>query len=164
MLTQEELKEAIIYFPESGRFRWKKPGHGRRFFEDIGTLGEEGYRYIRIGQVLYKTAQLAFLYMKGYVPYKIDHWDTVRSNDIFENLRECTSSQNSANSSIRSDNSTGYKGVSRSNSIKHYKKPYRAQICVNGKQIYLGRYETPGMAHLVYERAAIKYFGEFARV
>jgi hypothetical protein len=72
------------------------------------------------------------------------------------NLRICRPSQNQANARLRSDNSTGYKGV------RAYEGRYYAIIRVNGKGIHLGGYNTPQEAGMAYDKAAIKYFGEFA--
>jgi hypothetical protein len=58
----------------------------------------------------------------------------------------------------RSDNRSGFKGVT------FYKKngTWQADIQLNGKQIYLGRYASPQEAAKVYDAAALEYFGEFA--
>ena len=53
-------------------------------------------------------------------------------------------------------NVCGTKGVS-----KHYRK-FRASIKVDFKSIYLGLYSTVDEAAHAYNKAAIKYFGDFA--
>ncbi len=75
------------------------------------------------------------------------------------NLRLCTHSQNSANHQKR-------KGKSKYNGVcwcKQYQK-WRARICVDYKRIHLGRYDTEIEAAAAYDVAAVKHFGEFARL
>jgi hypothetical protein len=88
---------------------------------------------------------------------KIDHKDRDTLNNQKANLRPCTTSQNGANCKRRETNTTGFKGVRRNGSR------YMARIKVNGRELYLGTYDTPEEAHQVYMAAARKYFGEFAR-
>ena len=53
------------------------------------------------------------------------------------------------------------KGVFLKKGLK--KNPYMAQIQVDGKFKYLGYYPTPELAHEAYKKAALQYFGEFAK-
>ena len=86
----------------------------------------------------------------------IDHKDRNGLNNTRANLRIATVSQNGINSKIRSDNTTGYKGV------KKNKYGYVAQITVRGKDVSIGSYDTDVEAATAYNAEAIKYFGEFA--
>lgn len=76
------------------------------------------------------------------------------------NLRTSTRSQNMANTSRRSTNKTGFKGVSR---LGGRSKRYAARIMINYKVINLGNYLTPQEAHKVYSAKAKELFGEFAK-
>jgi hypothetical protein len=89
----------------------------------------------------------------------VDHKDGDGLNNQSENLREATKSQNAANSRKRNGSSI-YKGVS----YKESSDKWQAKICVNYKQIYLGLHENEVDAALAYDSAAMKYFGEFARL
>jgi hypothetical protein len=104
--------------------------------------------------------RLAYLYMTGeWPPAGIDHRDTNRSNNRWNNLRAATQLQNSTNSSIRIDNTSGYKGV-----YWHIgARKWRAQIVSKGKIHLLGYFSTPQAAHRAYCEAAIRLHGEFAR-
>jgi hypothetical protein len=62
------------------------------------------------------------------------------------------------NRKLQSNNSSGFKGITWS------KGAYHARICVEGKRINLGRFCDAVDAATAYDNAAIKYFGEFARL
>jgi hypothetical protein len=87
----------------------------------------------------------------------IDHQNGDGTDNRWANLRLATSSLNAANSRRRSDNTSGFKGVSRCRGAR-----WRASIQLNGKFKHLGHFDTPEEAHAVYCAAAANYFGEFA--
>src|SRR5690606_19356654 len=90
----------------------------------------------------------------------VDHIDGNSLNNSKANLRVCNHSQNQANARLRTDNTSGYKGVSflASNNV------WVASIKIRGKQTYIGRFNTPETAALAYNEAAIRLHGEFARL
>jgi hypothetical protein len=113
---------------------------------------------------MWKAHRLAWAHYYGIWPTRrLDHIDGNSANNAIANLRECSMSQNLGNAKRRADNSSGYKGVGRSNYWKHQNKPWTAVIRVDGKRHHLGRYKTPAEAHVAYVAAAKKLFGEFAR-
>lgn len=92
--------------------------------------------------------------------FVVDHINRNRLDNRRENLRVASRSQNTANSIKPSTNTSGFKGV-------HYRKDqgrWRAFIRVNKKGISLGQYSTAEEAAKAYNEAAVKYFGEFARL
>lgn len=90
--------------------------------------------------------------------FYVDHIDGNPLNNQRNNLRVCTPTQNQYNRKIGSNNKSGFKGVTVSESENRW----RSQIKVNGKIIYLGTFLTPEAAHEAYCAAALKYHGEFA--
>lgn len=98
--------------------------------------------------------------MEFHISDQIDHIDGNKLNNQRNNLRSATSSQNAINSKKPKNNTSGYKGVSWSKKSKKW----RAQICFEGKQIHLGFFDDSKDAANAYDKAALKYFGEFARL
>lgn len=88
---------------------------------------------------------------------EVDHRDGDGLNNSRGNLRPSSHSQNLSSMKIKRSNTSGYKGVSKTESGK-----WRACIAVNYKQISLGRYETAEEAARAYNIAAVMHFGEFA--
>jgi hypothetical protein len=87
----------------------------------------------------------------------VDHRDGNHLNCHRENLRICTTAQNSRNVPKLKNNTTGYRGVSKKNN------KYRAVITFNGKYMHIGYFETPEEAAAEYEKKARELFGEYYR-
>jgi len=90
----------------------------------------------------------------------VDHKDMDGLNNTRDNIRACTRSQNFANQRSYKGSKCKYKGVFKR---MNYDK-WRARLRLNGKQIHLGDYSTPEEAAIAYNKGALKYFGEFARL
>ncbi len=74
MITQQRLKELLIYDPDSGHFINKvSRGRGGKIGAIAGSPDKDGYIIIGIDRKSYKAHRLAFLYMEGYMPTKVDH-------------------------------------------------------------------------------------------
>jgi hypothetical protein len=96
----------------------------------------------------------------GATDCEVDHIDGNRLHNVKSNLRLCSRLQNGSNQLISSSNSSGYKGV-------HFFKRdgnWQAYIKVKQKRIHLGYFQTPELAASAYNEAAVKYFGEFAKL
>jgi hypothetical protein len=90
----------------------------------------------------------------------VDHVEPCKTLDNRRsNLRIATYSQNSFNSRIRSNNTSGYKGASLDKSCGKW----RASICINSKKRFIGYLSSPELAHEAYKLAAAEHHGEFAR-
>ena len=163
ILTQDLLKEFFDY--RDGELYWKESGSGRKIGNIAGRLRKDGYRGIRINDKLYYAHRLIFLYHYGYMPQFLDHADGDPTNNNINNIREATNQENSRNMKrTKSINgkptSSKYKGVY----LNKRDKIWVAQIQIDGKQKHLGSFKSESSAAAAYNRAAIKYFGEFARL
>lgn len=89
----------------------------------------------------------------------VDHKNRDKLDNTRLNLREANRSQNAANSPPRAGTSA-YKGVSwvKSRSV------WKASIGVNGHYSTLGQFDNEIDAALAYDQAALRVWGEFARV
>jgi hypothetical protein len=157
MLTQNQLKRLLDYDPKTGRFTWRV-NRGRYYCagKTAGCTSGRGYRLIRIKRKNYPTGRLAFLWMTGRWPLKeVDHKNRILDDDRWSNLRLASRSQNCANRQ-------GWKQLPKGVSWQTARKAYVAAIKVYGHSIFLGRFKTIKNAHVAYQDAARKHFGEFA--
>lgn len=93
----------------------------------------------------------------------IDHKDMNRLNNQRKNLRIANKSQNQANSGIRKNSLSGYKGVYYRNDGGSTGR-WIAKIMLKGKNKNLGSFKTAKTAAKAYNQAAKELFGEFARL
>lgn len=87
-----------------------------------------------------------------------DHRDCNTLNNQRNNLRICTSQQNTFNQKAISNTTSLFKGVCWNKKAKKWE----SKIGVNGKTKHLGSFHNEIFAAGVYDRAAKKYFDEFA--
>jgi hypothetical protein len=90
----------------------------------------------------------------------VDHIDHDGCNCQRHNLRFSTRSQNVANSRIRRDNTSGFKGVC----WHKVKRRWEAYISVEKKIKHLGSFLDRESAALAYNAAAVRHYGEFANL
>ena len=149
MITQTELKELLFYDPQTGDFTWLVRTCNRIKVGDVAGWLDDGYVRIKVCGIKYRANRLAWLYMTSEWPkVEIDHYDTIRSNNRWENLREATHSLNAQNQrKAHRDNKTGFLGV------KPNGKGFEANIMLDDEAHYLGIHSTPQLAHDAYLKA-----------
>ena len=101
-LALAQVQSLLDYDPDTGIFTWKIDIPSRvRAGDRAGTLTtgpDKGYRYIKINQRRYKASHLAWFLMTGAWPTKlIDHWNRIRDDDRWLNLREVTPVESNMN-------------------------------------------------------------------
>lgn len=140
------LVNQIHYSQETGVFTWKVRRKGRYQDESVGSLQKNGYLLITIDGVRYFAHRLAWYWVTGEDPAcGIDHRDGAGTNNRFSNLRPGDQLLNVQNQRRpRSDNSSGYLGVSPLG------KRFSAQIHHLGKKHHLGVFDTAIAAHDAY--------------
>lgn len=155
----DKIKEVVSYDPETGNFTWIKSrkGHAKAGKTAGGNHGR-GYRTIVVNNEEYLAHRLAWAMFYGDAPndMQIDHINGDRKDNRICNLRIAPHSDNCRNSKVRKHSKTGIKGV------KKCRNKWHTRIRVNGAEIWLGSYATPEEAKTAYNKAAEKYFGEFA--
>lgn len=156
MITYERLKELLSYNPQTGDFTWLIAVSDKIKIGGAAGSLSSGYRCIKINGRRYQEHRLAWLYQTGAWPkHQIDHKNLNKIDNRWDNLREATPSQNTANTRGRGQYP---KGVTL-----HKCGKFQSQIKVNGTNHYLGLFSTCDGAQAAYLEASTKYFGEFAR-
>jgi hypothetical protein len=159
-ITQERLRYLLHYDPLTGNFRWRVSPAPRAVVGAVAGQIIYGYCVIGIDGCRYPASNLAWLYMTGEWPTTgMDHKDQDSTNDRWENLRPATQTQNLANARIRSDNSSGSRGVS----WHRGKMKWRAYVTLNGKQFFCGYHYTVEEAKQARDAKALLLHGEFTR-
>tara|TARA_Y100000389_G_scaffold45658_1_gene40516 strand:+ start:7166 stop:7681 length:516 start_codon:yes stop_codon:yes gene_type:complete len=154
--SQKKLQELFDY--RDGQLYWKERINSSiDLSKPAGYIRNDGYRGIKIEGKTYKAHRLIWKYHYGKDPKElIDHIDGNKTNNNMENLREATQQQNGFNRGPQKNNKLGIKGV------RKQKNKYIAAIVINGKEKYLGMFNTIEEARLVREEAENKLFKEFS--
>jgi hypothetical protein len=157
MISLDRLRELFTYDPDTGVLtRRITRAANAKAGDVVGSVDGKGYLHVNIDDRFIRVHRICFFMHHGYLPPLVDHRNRNRKDNRIENLRDASPKQNIANSALLRTNSSGYRGVSRNSKSGKW----HAQIKLNGKQTYLGRFDTPEEAYECYKRAAIEHFGE----
>ena len=122
-----------------------------------------GYNFVELCQNNKgKKHYLHRLVAKTFIPNPnnkkcVDHIDNNTFNNIVENLRWATSSENQGNRKMNQNSKSGAKGICWD---KKYNK-WRVCIMIDGKSKYLGLYENLEDAKQARMKEANRLFGDF---
>jgi len=128
--SQSDLLKKLIYCYKTGIFK-RVGGKG-----NVGFVANNGYITIGIKHNKYYAHRLAWKIFYGYDPEYIDHIDGNRANNAIKNLRNVNRKQNQKNMKKPKNNTSGVVGVV----FEPLRKKWKAQIQVDKKMIFLGRF------------------------
>lgn len=114
------------------------------------------------GHTTLKLHRVIWEHINGPIPHsgQIDHINGDGLDNRIENLRLANNQQNQRNRGPNRNNNSGWKGVS----WQKRDQRWRVQIMVDGSMRNLGTQNRKIIGALVYDRAAIEAFGDFARL
>src|ERR1700674_1345685 len=108
MVLAERLRAVLLYDPETGVFT-RRINRGKwKAGAQVGWLRPDGYIGIGLDYHEYLAHRLAWLYVTGEWPIDVDHENTCRSDNRWDNLREASRSQNMRNMKRTKANTSGY--------------------------------------------------------
>lgn len=154
-----EAMALLRYDPATGDFIWKVR-QGRQPAGSVAGTRKDGYVQIGLLGRVVRAQRLAWLFMTGNWPpagMKVDHENRVRSDNRWSNLRLADDADNTANQSVRSDNTSGYPGIYAHRNGRFYAHLYR-----NNKRHSLGGFPSLEAAIAARRAAEAEHFGAFA--
>lgn len=143
VLSPYRLRQLLSYDAETGVLTWKPRGQKGWDSRYAGTpalhaTNSGGYRSGCIFGRSFKAHRVAWAIHHGAWPdSEIDHINGDASDNRITNLREVSKALNARNRRLRSDNPTGFVGVSSDRNGK-----WRARIHIDGKERSLGSFKT----------------------
>ena len=165
--SPELLRKLLRYEPDTGKLFWRE--RDRELFEtnksfsiwnkrnanrETGTINAHGYVLVRVSGSSYPAHRVAWAIYHGKWPKNdIDHINGNRTDNRICNLRDVTRSENMKNAKMRSDNTSGYMGISWFKA----RKKWHPQIKHNGKLIHLGFFDSLDEAIAARKDAEVRY-------
>jgi hypothetical protein len=155
MISYKECVEAFEY--SNGVLTWKKT-FSNRAIQGTKITRTNVYGYVPLGfkGKKFLAHQIIFMLHHGFYPKTIDHINGIKNDNRIENLRQIETYQNCCNRLPRF-NELKYKGVSPTKN-----KKWRSRIRFNGKEIFIGTFETKDEAAIAYKEKAIELQQEFS--
>ena len=138
MITQKRIRELFNY-RDGHLYRKVKVVNGD-IGDRAGHNSKSGYWRIKVDGKSHPAHRLIWIYHFGEMDadHYIDHINHVRNDNRIENLRCVTHRINMRNKLKRINNTSGYAGVS----FHPVQKQWIAKITTEGKELWLGTFET----------------------
>lgn len=163
-LFEQRIRESLAIDESSPTgLRWNHGYDHHVRGKAAGTRLKNGYWHICVSvngvKRRFLAHRLAWFLAHGRWPEEdIDHINGDRSDNRIANLREASRSENLQNAAMRSDNTSGVKGVY----FNKARGKWQAYIRLDGKQAYLGIFTELADASLAIHEAREKHHGTFA--
>jgi HNH endonuclease len=158
-MTQEEAHRLFEY--RDGELFWKiRPAMRTQIGDKVGGINGTKQPYLRTrykGQ-RFMVHQIVFLMHHGFFPNIVDHIDGNVQNNTIENLRQATSSQNSQNQKLHTNNKSGHRCVSWH---KHH-QAWFVKVAAKGKVVLTRYIKDFELACLAADEARDIYHGNYA--
>lgn len=145
------IKEVLALDPSTGALTWRAMISKRA---PVGTVvankSSKGYIRVGIDGENYFAHRIVWLMYHGVAPSLfIDHINGIKTDNRPANLREGTHFQNMGNQRCARRNKVGLMGAYWAPN----KKKWVSAICVHGKSLKLGAFESEELAHAAYINA-----------
>lgn len=159
LIAAADLLDLMDYNSDEGTFTWRR--RGRPFFDNrfagtpaLNVQNRDGYLCGAIGGRQYLAHRVAWATYYGEWPDgQMDHINGIRNDNRIANLRVVTAFENQKNRGIPNGSKSGVLGVS----WRARSKSWQVYICVDGRRIYVGSYQTIPEAAAAREAADRKY-------
>ena len=154
ILTQSRLHELFNY--DGKNLIWKVRRKGTKGIGSIAGCIDwpKGYRRVHVDGVLYLAHRLVWLYHNGQFPTdQIDHINGIKDDNRIENLRSVDNQTNNRNKARAKNNTSGITGISWSEG----RRKWEAKITIDGKSVFLGRFDCKYRAASIRELAGVLY-------
>jgi hypothetical protein len=172
------LRKVLRYEQDSGKLFWRtrtpdtfqdgcagsenicRRWNGRYAGREAFTADDRGYKQGSVGGINVRAHQVTWAMMTGaWQTDDIDHVDMDKGNNRWPNLRAASRSENKFNVGLRSDNTSGIKGVWYHSQCRKW----AAEVVVDGEKHSLGVFLTKQEAAQAAAQARIVLHGVFAR-
>jgi len=152
-------KRPLNHFKNSANWRtW----HVRYADKSCGYLSLQKYFRLILNNIKYPVHRIIFAIHNNTTDFlgkQIDHIDGNALNNCPQNLRLASASQNQFNRKRQKNNATGHKNISF---IKKSNR-YHCAIRVNGKDIFVGLFDTIKEAVIKRDLKTKELMGEYSR-
>lgn len=173
--SPELLRKLLRYEPETGKLFWLP--RDREFFNSDGSwkawntrfankeafsqAHNQGYLMGGIFKQSHLAHRIIWALQTGEWPvYEVDHSDRNRKNNIWENLRAASATENTSNRCSRKNSTSKYLGVNWSDAAQKW----LVRIRKNRFQKYIGIFNCEIEAAKAYDAAAKEIHGQFANL
>lgn len=167
-----KLSEIFDYNPETGKLFWRRRPEesfatrqasstwNTRFAgkEAFTSVDGKGYRHGTLCGKSLLAHRVILAMANGRWPEQVDHINGDRSDNRIKNIREATHQENSRNRRMLKSNTSGIKGVCWSKAAQKW----QANIKVNGKQFFLGVFDSLEDAAESVKAKRIEMHGQFS--